>query len=208
VTARERAELDSRSAAGRQAAAELATSDAEAARAVADGARAQAEDARRIAEAETFQARGAAARLEQDKAELREQIRSQLNDILETRETARGLIVNLSDVLFDSASATLKPAAREKLARMSGILVSHEGLQLEVEGHTDSVGTDAYNQLLSERRAESVRAYLVEQSVASTTVGAAGFGEGRPVATNDTAAGRQQNRRVELIVSGDAIGRR
>ena len=208
ATARERAEFDSRSAAARQAAAESATSDAEAARAVADAARAQAEGARRTAEAETFQARGAAAQLERDKAELRDQIRSQLNDILETRETARGLIVNLSDVLFDSASATLKPAAREKLARMSGILVSHEGLRLEVEGHTDSVGTDAYNQSLSERRAETVRAYLVEQRVASASVGAAGFGEGRPVATNDTAAGRQQNRRVELVVSGEAIGRR
>ena len=96
----------------------------------------------------------------------------------------------------------------EKLARVSGILVSHDGLQLAVEGHTDSVGTDAYNQGLSERRAESVRAYLVDQKFAAGSVGATGFGEGQPVATNDTAAGRQQNRRVELVVSGDIIGRR
>ena len=108
-------------------------------------------------------------------------------------------------MLFDTASSSLKPGAREKLARLSGILVSHDGLHLAVEGHTDSVGTDAYNQGLSERRAESVRAYLVDQKFTAT---AAGFGEGQPVATNDTASGRQQNRRVELVVSGDIIGRR
>ena len=150
----------------------------------------------------------AAAQSEQDKTVLREQLRTQLNVILDTRETARGLIVNLSDVLFDTASSSLKPGAREKLARVSGILVSHDGLRLAVEGHTDSVGTDAYNQGLSERRAESVRAYLVDQKFAAASVGAAGFGEGQPVATNDTASGRQQNRRVELVVSGDIIGRR
>ena len=126
--------------------------------------------------------------------------------ILETRETARGLIVNLSDVLFDTAQATLKPGAREKLARVSGILVSHPGLKLEIEGHTDSVGTDDYNQGLSERRAESVRAYLVEQRIAPQSITTKGFGEQQPVATNDTAAGRQRNRRVELVVSGEAIG--
>lgn len=129
-----------------------------------------------------------------------------MNVILETRESARGLIISLSDVLFDTASSNLKPGAREKLARVSGILVSHEGLKLEVEGHTDSVGSDQYNQELSERRAESVRAYLVDQRIASASVGAAGLGEGHPVATNDTAAGRQQNRRVELVVSGAVIG--
>ena len=126
--------------------------------------------------------------------------------ILETRETARGLIVNLSDVLFDTARAELKPGAREKLARVSGILVSHPGLRMEIEGHTDSVGTDEYNQHLSERRAESVRSYLVSQNISPGAVTSTGLGEARPVATNDTAAGRQQNRRVELIVSGAAIG--
>jgi outer membrane protein OmpA-like peptidoglycan-associated protein len=139
---------------------------------------------------------------------LRGQLRDQLNVVLETRETARGLIVNLSDVLFDTASSNLKPGAREKLARVSGILVSHPGLRLEIEGHTDSVGSDVYNQQLSSRRAESVRVYLVDQRIPSDSVGAMGLGEGHPVATNDTAAGRQQNRRVEMIVSGDIIGRR
>lgn len=222
ATARTAAELDSRTAAAGQAAAVRATADADAARSAADAARIQAEGARAAAEAQALQAdtarraaelqaqqaQGVAAQSEQDKIVLREQLRQQLNVILDTRETARGLIVNLSDVLFDTGSASLKPGAREKLARVSGILVSHPGLRLEVEGHTDGVGTDWSNQALSERRAESVRAYLVAQNIASTSVGAVGFGEGQPVATNGTAAGRQQNRRVELVVSGDIIGRR
>jgi len=222
ATARTAAELDSRTAAAGQAAAVRAAADADAARSAADAARIQAEGARAAAEAQALQAdtarraaelqaqqaQGVAEQSEQDKIVLREQLREQLNVILDTRETARGLIVNLSDVLFDTGSASLKPGAREKLARVSGILVSHPGLRLEVEGHTDGVGTDSYNQALSERRAESVRAYLVAQKIASTSVGAVGFGKGQPVATNGTAAGRQQNRRVELVVSGEIIGRR
>ncbi|MEQ1757327.1 MAG: OmpA family protein [Vicinamibacterales bacterium] len=208
ATARAAAELNARTAAAGLATAERATATADAARSAADAARMQAEAAQRLAEGQAAEARSATAKSEQDKTVLREQLRTQLNVILETRETARGLIVNLSDVLFDSASSTLKPGAREKLARVSGILVSHEGLQLAVEGHTDSVGTDLYNQGLSERRAESVRAYLVDQKFSSASVGATGLGEGQPVASNDTATGRQQNRRVELIVSGDIIGRR
>ena len=207
AAARAAAELNARTAAAGQATAERAAADADAARSAAEAARAQAVAAQQAAEAQTRQAQGAAAQSEQDKAVLREQLRTQLNVVLDTRETARGLIVNLSDVLFDTASSSLKPGAREKLARVSGILVSHDGLRLAVEGHTDSVGTDAYNQGLSERRAESVRAYLVDQKFAAGSVGATGFGEGQPVATNDTSAGRQQNRRVELVISGDIIGR-
>ena len=200
------AELEAQTTAARLAAAERGrATDADAARVAADAARALAESQRLAAEAK---ARGAAAQAEQDKAALREQLRGQLNVILETRETARGLIINLSDVLFDTASATLKPGAREKLARVSGILVSHQGLRLEVEGHTDNVGAEDYNQKLSERRGESVRTYLVQQGIAAGIVGTAGLGESQPVATNGTNAGRQQNRRVELIVSGDIIGRR
>jgi outer membrane protein OmpA-like peptidoglycan-associated protein len=202
------AELDARSAAAGQAKAERAAADADTARTAAETARAAAVAAQQAAESQTRQAQGAAAQSERDKTVLREQIRTQLNVLLDTRETARGLIVNLSDVLFDTASSSLTPGARETLARVSGILVSQDGLRLEVEGHTDSVGTDAYNQGLSERRAEAVRAYLVDQKFAAASIGAAGFGEGQPVATNDTAAGRQQNRRVELVVSGDVIGRR
>ena len=168
--------------------------------------RAAAETARQAAEAQAQQAKEAAAQAERDKAALRDQLRQQLNQVLETRETARGLIVNLSDVLFDTGSATLKPGAREKLARVSGILLSHPDLRLQVEGHTDSVGDADYNQRLSDNRADSVRSYLVAQGIASSAVTTKGFGKSQPVASNDTAAGRQQNRRVELIVAGETIG--
>src|SRR5207237_5547547 len=127
----------------------------------------------------------------------------QFNKILETRDTARGLIVNMSDVLFDTAKYTLKPGAREKLAKISGIVLAHPGLMLAVEGHTDSVGSDEYNQKLSEQRASAVRDYLVSQSVASNAITARGFGKSQPVASNDTAAGRQRNRRDEMAVCGE-----
>ena len=224
---RRQAELNAQAASAQRADAERAKAEADAARAAADAERQRAEGERqraeaaraaaeadrqraeaslRDAEAEASRARDTAAASEREKAELRDRLRQQLSVILETRETARGLIVNLSDVLFDTAKATLKPGAREKLARVSGILVTHPDLKLEIEGHTDSVGSDSYNQSLSERRAESVRSYLVSQNIAAQTITMAGFGESRPVATNDTAAGRQQNRRVELVVSGAAIG--
>jgi outer membrane protein OmpA-like peptidoglycan-associated protein len=137
---------------------------------------------------------------------LRERLRQQLALVLETRETARGLIVNISDVLFDFNQYTLKPEAREKMAKVSGILLAYPGLKIQVEGHTDAIGTEEYNQKLSEQRAEAVRTYLTSQGVSGDSVSAKGFGKTRPVASNDTAAGRQQNRRVEMVVSGAAIG--
>lgn len=181
--------------------------DAQARTAAADRERAEAEAARRAAEAQAQQAQATAAQAERDKEALRARIQEQLNVILETRESARGLIVNLSDVLFDTASASLKPGAREKLARVAGVLGAQPGLHVSVEGHTDSVGGSAYNQRLSEERAQSVRDYLLRQGIAPAAVGTSGFGEDQPVATNDTAAGRQQNRRVELVVTGAPIGR-
>ena len=208
AAARLAAERDTEAAAAARDAAERDRAAANAALVAAETARTQAEAAQRAAEAQTQQAESAAAQSERDKVVLRGQLREQLNLVLETRESARGLIVNLSDVLFDTASSNLKAGAREKLARVSGILVTHPGLRLEIEGHTDSVGTDDYNQALSSRRAESVRVYLVDQRIPSDSVGASGLGEGHPVATNDTAAGRQQNRRVEMVVSGDIIGTR
>ena len=129
-----------------------------------------------------------------------------MNSVLQTRDSARGLIVNMSDVLFDTAAFTLKPGAREKLAKVAGILLAYPGLNIEVDGHTDNVGSDEYNQNLSDQRAESVRAYLVAQGVLTDSVTAKGFGKTQPVGTNDTAEGRQINRRVELVVSGEAIG--
>jgi len=178
-----------------QAAAEQAARD-----------RAAAVSQQRAAEAETEKARQAAAQAEAEKAQLRAQLLSQLNSILQTRDSARGLIVNMSDVLFDTGSYTLKPGAREKLAKISGIVLAHPGLNLQIEGHTDSVGTDEFNQQLSERRADSVRDFLAEQGVPGSAISARGFGKAQPVASNDTAEGRQRNRRVELVVNGDAIG--
>jgi outer membrane protein OmpA-like peptidoglycan-associated protein len=179
----------------------------EEARAAAESARAAAEAQAQQAQSTATQAQQTAAQAEREKADLRAQLRDQLNVILETRETARGLIVNLSDVLFDTGSANLKPGAREKLAKIAGILLAHPGLNLEVEGHTDSVGTENANQLLSEQRAHAVQDYLIQQRIPPATVATAGFGENQPVASNGTAAGRQQNRRVEIIVSGEPIGR-
>ena len=195
--ARSTAERDKATADAARLSAENATAAAERARLASDAARAAAES----------QSQDAQARSEREKNELRARLRDQLNVILETRESARGLVVNLSDVLFDTGKADLKPGAREKLSRLSGVLLSHPGLHIEVEGHTDNVGGDSYNQQLSETRASSVRDYLVREGIASNTVGTSGFGESKPVASNGTAAGKQQNRRVELIVSGEAIGR-
>ena len=100
----------------------------------------------------------------------------------------------------------MRPLAREKLAKVAGIISGHPGLRLDVEGHTDSVGGDDYNQRLSEQRGEAVRAYLTEEGMAASSVTAKGFGETQPVASNENAAGRQQNRRVEIVISGDIIG--
>jgi outer membrane protein OmpA-like peptidoglycan-associated protein len=195
------------------AAAEKARAEADAAaarlaqeRQAAEAARLAADQARAAAEAQAQQARAAADQAEREKTELRERLRQQLNAVLETRATARGLIVNISDVLFDFDRANLKPGAREKLARVAGILLTQPSLMIEVEGHTDSVGSDTYNQGLSERRASSVREYLVTQGIQPGLIAAAGLGETQPAVSNDTAAGRQQNRRVELVVSGEAIG--
>ncbi|HEV2521525.1 MAG TPA: OmpA family protein [Candidatus Acidoferrales bacterium] len=169
---------------------------------------AQKQDAlaqKQAAETEAQKARDAAAKAEAEKASLRAQLRAQLNSILQTEDSARGLIVNLSDVLFDTGSYTLKPGAREKLAKVSGILLAHPGLTLQIEGHTDSVGSDEFNQRLSEQRAGSVRDFIAEQGVAASTITARGFGKTEPVATNETAEGRQRNRRVEIVVNGDSI---
>jgi outer membrane protein OmpA-like peptidoglycan-associated protein len=141
-----------------------------------------------------------------DKAALRTKISEQLNLILATRDSARGLIVSMSDVLFDTGKYSLKSGAREKLAKVAGILLAYPGLNIAVGGYTDNVGADGMNQTLSENRAGSVRDYLVNQGVATASVTAKGYGNTLPVATNDNSAGRQQNRRVELLVSGDAIG--
>jgi len=165
-------------------------------------AQADADQSRLAAQSANLSAQQA----ETDKAAMRAKLSEQLNAILQTRDSARGLIVSMSDVLFDTGKFSLKPGAREKLAKVAGILLSYPGLNIEVGGYTDNVGGDAMNQTLSENRAGSVRDYLVQQGVATKSVSARGFGNTLPVSSNDNSAGRQQNRRVELLVSGEAIG--
>lgn len=179
----------------------------------ANQAAANAQQGQRDAEAESDRNRAAAATSDQqlqqavrDREELRARLLQQFNAILATRDTARGLVVNLSDVLFDSGKYTLRPGAREKLAKISGIILAYPDLRLAIEGNTDSVGGDAMNQELSEQRAGAVRDYLAKQNIPLTSMTSRGFGKTQPVASNDTAEGRQQNRRVEMIVSGDVIG--
>ena len=182
--------------------------DARAAAAATEADRLKREnDAQRAAnQADLDRAAKDKAQAEAEKAELRAQLLRQFSVILQTRDTARGLIVNMSDVLFDTGKYSLRPLAREKLAKVAGIVSGHSGLRLDVEGHTDSVGGDDYNQRLSEQRGAAVRDYLTQEGMAAGSVTTKGFGETQPVASNDNAPGRQQNRRVELVISGDVIG--
>lgn len=188
-----------------QAEADAANAQAAAAKARSDAADSQATSAAALSavQAEAERSRLAA---EADKASMRAKLSAQLNSILQTRDSARGLIVSMSDVLFDTGQYSLKPGAREKLAKVAGILLAYPSLDIQVGGYTDNVGGDAMNQTLSENRAGSVRDYLVQQGVSTNSVSAKGFGNTLPVASNDNSAGRQQNRRVELLVSGEAIG--
>jgi outer membrane protein OmpA-like peptidoglycan-associated protein len=196
-----------------KAEAEKARLEAEAARKDADAARAAAEQQKQALAVEADKARKAAEEsdrlrqeAEKEKADLRAQLLQQLNAVLATRDTARGLIASMSDVLFKTGSFELLSGARERLAKVSGIVIAHPGLHLEVEGHTDAVGSDEYNQKLSENRAGAVRDYLVSQGIPADAIVSRGLGKTQPVASNDTAEGRQQNRRVELVLSGEAIG--
>jgi outer membrane protein OmpA-like peptidoglycan-associated protein len=207
-----KAEADSDAAKARSDAAD---SQAATAKAQSDMANSQAASATALsaAQADAEQSRLAAQQAQlnaqqadTDKAAMRAKLSEQLNSILQTRDSARGLIVSMSDVLFDTGKFSLKPGAREKLAKVAGILLAYPGLSIEVGGYTDNVGGDAMNQTLSENRADSVRDYLVQEGVPMNSVSAKGFGNTLPVASNDSSAGRQQNRRVELLVSGDAIG--
>jgi outer membrane protein OmpA-like peptidoglycan-associated protein len=225
--AQEKAEADAR-AAQQQTAQAQAQSDedarrraqAEQAQATAEQAQAEAQrqQAAALAEQQKAQAETEAARLAADQAErqrqeavrqkeeMRARLLAQLNQVLQTRDTARGLIVSMPDVLFDFNKYTLKPEARERLARISGIVLAYPDLKLEIEGYTDSIGSDEYNQTLSDKRAEAVRDYIVTSGVSVNNVAAHGMGKADPIADNGTAAGRKLNRRVEMIVSGDVIG--
>ena len=190
-----------------------ARSDSEQARSDMENSQASSANALSAAQADADksrldarQAQQSAQQAENDKADMRVRLSEQLNKILETRDSALGLIVSMSDVLFDTGKYSLKPGAREKLAKVAGILLAYPGLNIEVGGYTDNVGGDEMNYTLSENRAGSVRDYLMQQGVGKDSVSAKGFGNTLPVASNDNSAGRQQNRRVELLVSGEPIG--
>jgi len=206
----ERKKLDAQAAAQQAAVAQVnaeqARNDAQqqqqAAEANSDRDRAAAADAQAVAASSDAQLQQAV----QDREALRARLLAQFNLILETTDTARGLVVNMSDVLFDSGKFTLRPLAREKLAKISGIVLAYPSLNLAIEGNTDSVGTDAFNQQLSEQRAQGVRDYLTQEGIPAASTTATGYGKSRPIASNDTAEGRQENRRVELVVSGEVIG--
>ena len=174
----------------------------------ADAKSARAEAVQSKGEAANERANSANAKLqaEKEKAALRAQLFAQFNLILQTRDTARGLIVNMSDVLFQSGSQKLRPEVREKLAKLAGIVLAHPGLKLEMEGHTDNVGGDTYNQNLSEKRAQAALDYLVNQGVSANSIVSRGFGKTKPIDSNDNAEGRQKNRRVEMVVTGATIG--
>ena len=218
--ARAQAESARQQAEQAKAQAEAARADAERMKAEADKAKQEADAARAAAEAQQQQlaveadkARKAAEEserlrqaAEKDKADLRARLLAQLNAVLSTRDSARGLIANMSDVLFKTGSFELLGGARERLAKVSGIVLAYPSLRLEVEGHTDSVGSDDYNMTLSQHRAEAVRDYLMQQGIPEAGISARGLGKAGPVASNDTPEGRQQNRRVELVLSGEAIG--
>ena len=199
--AKARADAADAQAATAQAKSAMVDSQVASANAVS-AAQADAEQSRLTAQ----QAQASAQQAETDKAAMRARLSEQLNSILQTRDSARGLIVSMSDVLFDTGKYSLKPGAREKLAKVAGILLAYPALNIEVGGYTDNVGSDEMNQTLSENRARSVRDYLVQQGVSTNSVSARGFGNTLPVASNDNSSGRQQNRRVELLVSGEAIG--
>jgi outer membrane protein OmpA-like peptidoglycan-associated protein len=208
--AAEQAKLDAERA--RQE-AELAAQKAAQERQAAEAARAAAQAQQQALESENQRVRQQAEeserarqKAEAERTEMRARLLQQLNQILQTRDTARGLVASMPDVLFQTNSYILRPAARERLAKVAGILLAYPDLHVEIDGHTDSVGSDAYNQQLSEKRAASVRDYLVQQGISINSMVARGFGKTQPIASNATVAGRQQNRRVELVVSGEAIG--
>lgn len=216
ATAKERAEQEAQArvaAEQNRVEAENQRSEAEAQRSKAEAARIAAQTEAQKSQAEANQSKLAAEeaarkqqQAESEKAAMRARLLQQLNSVLQTRDSDKGLVVTMADILFESGSWNLRPGTREKLARVAGVILSYPGLNLKIEGHTDSVGGDAYNQQLSEKRAAAVRDYLVQQGVSLNSVAAVGYGKTQPMASNDTVEGRRQNRRVDLIVSGEVIG--
>jgi outer membrane protein OmpA-like peptidoglycan-associated protein len=200
------AELERQQALAEQEKARKAEQEARIAAQESERAAREAERAAQEAALATREAERQRIAAEEEKAQLRARLLKQFSMVLETRDTERGLVVNMSDVLFDTGKYTLRQEAREKLARIAGILMNYPELRLEAEGHTDNVGSMELNEKLSRQRADSVRDYLISQGIPESSIASSGKGYSVPVASNDTSEGRQQNRRVELIVSGEVIG--
>jgi len=199
AAAKAQAEAEAKAAAEAAEAKGKADADAAEAKRKADAEIAAREEATRAAQAQTQAA-------EREKQQLRARLLDQFNRVLPTTDTPRGLVVNMGDVLFDSGKSDLRPPAREALARLSGIVLNYPSLRLAIEGHTDNTGSAEFNQTLSEKRADGVRDYLVTQGLDSDKLSAQGLGMDNPVADNSTSTGRQKNRRVEIVVSGEVIG--
>lgn len=195
LAAAKEAQLKAEAAA--QAAQQKAAADAAAAKAAAEQAALQAKEQA---------AREEAARAQAATQALRAQLLKQLNDVLQTTDTPRGLVVNMADVLFETGKYALSTDAQLKLAKLSGIIQAHPGLNLSIEGYTDTTGSEDFNMKLSQQRADAVRQFLTSQGLSPDTITSKGMGEANPIADNSTAAGRKLNRRVEIIVSGEVIG--
>ena len=206
-----RAEMEALESRARSAESAAATANRDLEQARAERTSVEAEMARlgdeklRL-EDQTLRLEAERAALERQKAELLQRLQGALSRVAETRNTARGFIVNLPDILFDTNEATLKPEAKITIAKLSGIMLLMAELNVRIEGHTDTTGTAAYNMKLSQRRADSVLAFLIESGLASERMTAVGYGMERPLADNTTAGGRARNRRVELVIAEGQIG--
>jgi outer membrane protein OmpA-like peptidoglycan-associated protein len=210
AAAKAKAAADAQAAAEAQRQAELTAAKEAQMKAEAQAQAAQAKAAADAEQAAT-QAKAQAAAEEAERAQaataaLRAQLLKQLNDVLQTTDTPRGLVVNMADVLFETGKYALSTDAQLKLAKLSGIIQAHPGLNLAVEGYTDTTGAAEFNMKLSQQRADTVRQFLIAQGLSADTITSKGLGEADPIADNSTAAGRKLNRRVEIIVSGKVIG--
>ncbi len=206
LTAAKEAQMKAEAAAKEaQMKADAAAQSAEA-KAAADSAAAKAAAEQAALQAKEQAAREEAARARAATEALRAQLLAQLNAVLQTTDTPRGLVVNMADVLFELAKYALSSDAKLKLAKLSGIIQAHPGLNLAIEGYTDSSGTAEFNMKLSQQRADTVRQFLIAQGLSPDGITAEGFGDADPIADNSTPAGRKLNRRVEIIVSGEVIG--
>ena len=210
AAAKAKAEAEAVAAAEAKRQAELAAAREAQQKAEADAAAAKAA-AQAAAEQAALKAKEQAAKDEAARAQaatdaLRAQLLKQLNDVLQTTDTQRGLVVNMADVLFETGKYNLSNDAQLKLAKLSGIIQAHPGLNLAIEGYTDTTGSADFNMKLSQQRADTVRQFLISQGLLPDTITSQGFGEANPIADNGTAAGRKQNRRVEIVVSGEVIG--